>query len=79
MHAFFENAREDDEKYAGRENGGKDIGGGFCVEDGLDAVKHRQNENVAEKDDELSHHGQDDGVLRLTEGGESVDEGVLEG
>ena len=41
MHSFFENAREDDEKNAGRENGGKDIGGGFCVKDGLDAVKHR--------------------------------------
>ena len=79
MHALFENARENDEEHAGRETSGKDIGGRFCVENCLNAEKHRQDQNAAEEYDEFSHHGQDDGILRLAEGGESVDESVLEG
>ena len=57
MHAFFEDTREDDEEHTGRENGGKYIGGGFCIEDSLNAVKQRQDENAAEEYDEFSHHG----------------------
>ena len=79
FHTLFENSR----KYCGKQGGGDDCGGnvcgGFRVKNCLHAPEIRQNEDTTQKDDQLSRHREQNGISRLSEGGQSVYEGVLEG
>ena len=75
---LFKYFRERDEEHRGAGDRRGDVARGFGKKHRLRAEQRGQNERAAEIDDGLARKGKNDGILRLTERGQTVHKSVLE-